>query len=443
MSSTYVRWVAWWILGLVLLAGPAKPARATSWGLNTFSDTVAWSDAIAVAEVVKVRALQKHSEGDRGKVDVAIRVLEQLKGSLPAEVEVDEIDPGDATSFRSPHPPLPDELTGKRLLLFLRRDDEKHSWKGYGRFLVEDSIVRDIAFGDAGYFRTYGGQSFPLVHIRAMVAQLNLIQAACPIRKHDAKNPEAALAACRTALFSEYDPVVWYGARRLLDRRIPESLAPDLIALLRRQDGLFPVGYLLVQCLERTCSETGVPALIEFLRNSGDHDSYTPRALRTITGQDFGRDAHEWQRWWAARQEHTGDATMAAQAVDAVSPEDTVVALRLAVRVGDRRQIEELILPHPEAAILWQERPGRTPLTDAERIQIESDPIRRLQVGDEVNVLGGKTVVVAEGQVTSDRLVLASGPTERDLYPVVRAGGRWRVEVTRLIERFKPRPRRK
>jgi hypothetical protein len=227
--------------------------------------------------------------------DVTVRVVEILKGNLTCEIRVIDLDLGDSSLQASPYRALPTELIGRRLLLLLTARKGEHDYRGYMRCLVEGDKVCDWAFGISRR------DSRSLQDVRAMVAQLNLIQAACPNDDNMVTNQDAALAGCRTALRSQYDEVVWYGLRRLMDRDIPASFVPDLLSVLKSQEGLFPNGYLVVQCLGKTNQESAVPGLIDVLRRTPRtiNDGYTVKALQAITGEEFGVNIASWENWWA------------------------------------------------------------------------------------------------------------------------------------------------
>lgn len=290
------------LLSILLTASFVSPAAATSYGLHAFADALHYCGVVVVAEVTEVIRVRPSKHGvkgpHRGVADISVRVLEHLKGRLPVEVNVTALDLGDPTTMRSPYKPLPENLVGRRLLLFLNRRAMDRSYEARYRFLVEADNVHHITFGDLRHKR------YSLATIRAMVAQLNLIQAACPRNKRDVRSEKAAMAACRLALYSRYAPVAWYGARRLLDRQIPADFVPDLTPLVGRQGEVLPVTHLAVQCLAKIGDERAVPTLVEFLRRNQQnyHGACAVKALRASTHQDFGTDVHRWESWWQAHQ---------------------------------------------------------------------------------------------------------------------------------------------
>lgn len=277
-------------------------AGATSWGLNSFGDTVYWSDVIVVAQVTEVVSTEKPIEEGfgkpLGKADLRVLVIERLKGNSPKEILVTGVDLGDPTGNASPYMPLPKNLEDVTLLLFLRGNGR---YEGYGRFAVEDAVVQNVAFADLrGHV--------PLSDVRAVVAQLNLIQSVCPRDKHKVVNEEAALAACRTALHSQYDPVIWYGARRLIDYDVPRSFAPDLVAALEEESSYFPVAYLLVQALGKAGDERGVPAVVGLMKKNPEtgNDTQTIEALKAMTGESFDT-SEQWLSWWESERQARGE----------------------------------------------------------------------------------------------------------------------------------------
>jgi len=284
------------LLALSLLPWLASPAGATSWGLNSFSDSVGWADAILIVQVERiVSSREKEGLGKLVReVDVDVRVVERFKGRTPEQLRVTDIDMGDPQTFSSPYVPLPDDLVGRRLLVFLAPKGKEDHRKARERFLVEEDRVRHVMFDDIQ------ADAYPLTDVRAMVAQLDLIQTACPGNRHKRTNAQAALAACRTALHSRYDPVVWYGARRLLDLNAPADLVDDLIPILESQKPHSRVRYLLVQCLAKTGDPRAIPPLIDALRRDPQNRD-VPEALKTLSGEDFGSDLDRWDRWWEKR----------------------------------------------------------------------------------------------------------------------------------------------
>lgn len=291
---------------LLLVVGIAPllsgSSYATSWGLNSFADSVYWSDAIVVGSVAGVESVSKPKDARvgefLGRADLRVTVRERLKGSPPERILVRDVDLGDPTTMASPYVPLPGKLSDATLLLFLRSGERQGKYTGYARFAVQQDHVRNIAF--SGLHQDV----FPLGDVRAMIAQLNLIQRVCPRDKHKVVSEKSAVAACRTALHSEYDQVVWYGARRLLDLEIPADFVPDLLSVLEREESYFPVGYLVIQCLAKTGDERAVPALIEWLEKSPRtaNDAYVVKALKRITGEDF-ETSEQWARWWRAKRQ--------------------------------------------------------------------------------------------------------------------------------------------
>lgn len=234
---------------LVLCFGTSDSANATSILLPYFGSTVRSNQHIVVARVDRVENLRPVKGGLGGKplgtADIAVTVVEQLKGTTPKSIRVVGIDLGDPETMDSPYLPLPEELQGQHLLLFLRRTDEKEVYRARQRFLVTaghgspgspptPALVRDIAFSNHTLYRK---ASYPLGKIRAMVAQLGPIQTAWASQKVNRKT--VALAACRTALYSEYDPVVLYGAHELSHLQPPKDISEDILHCLeRRQQGV-------------------------------------------------------------------------------------------------------------------------------------------------------------------------------------------------------------
>lgn len=283
---------------MALLCIWVPSTQATTWGLNSLGDSVYWSQAIALVRVKSIERLEKPQDKAskfRGFADVTVQVKECLKGTLPAEIRITKLDLGDPTLNASPAEPLPDKLIGLDLLVFVTPLGEDKSAYKAGRGWVEDGVVKGMAFS--------GVREKPLVDMRAIITELVLVQRNCPIARHDVTNEAAALAACHTALHSQYPEVVWYGARRLLDRPIPAHFVDDLAVLAHREKSSFPVRYLLVRCLGKAKEKKAVPILIEILRRD-EKDTYVQKALEELTGESYGTDLAKWRAWWNKHEEH-------------------------------------------------------------------------------------------------------------------------------------------
>jgi len=295
-------------MGLVLAAlatvvVAVEPASATSWGLNSFGDEVQWTDSIVVAKVKTVKKVVQRAKAPRGGkhlgyATVTVEVLERLKGDVPDEIRVTKVDLGDPTTMVSPRLPLPANLVDQKLVLFLRGKAGPVR-ECFERALLDGETIVNLAVDD--------GRNLRLQDFRAMVAQLLLIQSVCPIRKQRGAKVGPALAACRTALHSQYRQVVRYGAARLWSYDIPADYVSDLAEAAEREGKRSPILRLLVMCIAKIKNQSGGPALICLLRtHPKDKDRYNhevvQKALKDLTGQDFGGDVDKWKAWWNANR---------------------------------------------------------------------------------------------------------------------------------------------
>jgi hypothetical protein len=276
------------LLALLLLSR----AQATTWGLNSLGDTVSWSVAIAVVKVKSIERVEKVARrvASHELADVVVEVRQSLKGTLPAEIRILKLDLGEKSLNASPFPPLPEKLVGLELLVFLTHaEGQKAAYRANNRGWIEKGVVQGMAFS--------GLRQKPLEDMRAIVSELAAIQKDCPGERYLVKDEAVAIAACRSAVRSKYPEVIWYGARRLLDHRVPAELVADLLPIAQREKSSHPVRYLVVRCLGKAGDKKAVPVLIEILRTD-PKDTYVVDALEELSGQKHGADIARWEAWW-------------------------------------------------------------------------------------------------------------------------------------------------
>lgn len=125
-------------------------------------------------------------------------------------------------------------------------------------------------------------------------------------------------------------------------------------------------------------------------------------------------------------------------ATQEAAPTDVFRALFLAMLNNDRAGVEAVILPHPQAEILWT----GNPLTDWQRQQVTTTLQRGLtmyevQPGTRVVLPGGREVLITDAMVDPNRklywpiLGLEKMPTP--LWFQRTPGGPWKVDASPLI----------
>jgi hypothetical protein len=122
-----------------------------------------------------------------------------------------------------------------------------------------------------------------------------------------------------------------------------------------------------------------------------------------------------------------GDHTAGAR-----TPEQTIKAFLIAMFDKDQDAVRRTTLPNPDLALLWQ----GDALTPAQRAmamaELESWHFRRLKVGDEVQLPGGKKLVIDEKRVNDRRLMITV--TDSPLpFLLVKVGEEWKVDARPVI----------
>jgi hypothetical protein len=115
------------------------------------------------------------------------------------------------------------------------------------------------------------------------------------------------------------------------------------------------------------------------------------------------------------------------------SPEDVLRQFLVALARGKRKQTADLMLPHPNAGLLFQGKSAPPQVVAQIEKQLASEEIRRLKPGDQVSLPGGETMTVGDDDVKNDR-VLVQIPSQPVPYSLVRKKNGWRVDATPIIQ---------
>jgi hypothetical protein len=114
------------------------------------------------------------------------------------------------------------------------------------------------------------------------------------------------------------------------------------------------------------------------------------------------------------------------------TPEQTIKALFIAMIDEDQDAVRRLTVPNPDLAFLWQ----GDKLTPAQRAtaiaELDSWHFRRLKVGDEVQLPGGKKFVVDAKRV-NDRHLMISVTDSPLPFLLVKTGEEWKVDSRPII----------
>ena len=114
------------------------------------------------------------------------------------------------------------------------------------------------------------------------------------------------------------------------------------------------------------------------------------------------------------------------------TPEETIKAFVTAMFDEDQDGIRRTALPNPDLALLWQ----GDKLTAVQRAmaiaELKSWRFRRLKVGDEVQLPGGKKFVIDENRVDERHLMISV--TDSPLpFLLVKVGQEWKVDASPVI----------
>lgn len=99
-----------------------------------------------------------------------------------------------------------------------------------------------------------------------------------------------------------------------------------------------------------------------------------------------------------------------AEGVSEASPEDMLRQFLLALAGGDRRRVASSMLPHPNAAIVFQGAAAPPQVVEQMAKQLEAEEVRRLKLGDKVSLPGGDTMVVDRSRFVVGRREAARPP---------------------------------
>ena len=97
------------------------------------------------------------------------------------------------------------------------------------------------------------------------------------------------------------------------------------------------------------------------------------------------------------------------------------------------------MLPHPNAAVLFQGESAPPQVVAQIEKQLASEEIRQLKPGDKVSLPGGGTMTVGADDVNADQVLLQI-PNHPVPYSVVRKKNGWRVDATPIIQARKDGP---
>lgn len=125
-------------------------------------------------------------------------------------------------------------------------------------------------------------------------------------------------------------------------------------------------------------------------------------------------------------------------------PEGVARVFLRGVFLSDREDVERVILPHEDAAVLWKDGEPRNDERHRAVVKHMAEEMtwRELEPGDQVRLTGGRTFRVTKDMAGPDRKVLLpAGPWGRTTpmpIPLRRRDGRWKVDPSPVI----PMPRR-
>lgn len=115
------------------------------------------------------------------------------------------------------------------------------------------------------------------------------------------------------------------------------------------------------------------------------------------------------------------------------SPEDVMRQILVALAGGKRKQAADLMLPHPNAALLFQGEFAPPQVVAQIEKQLLSEQISHLKPGDVVSLPSGETMTVGLDDVIADRVLLQI-PDHPVPYSVVRKKNGWRVDATPIVQ---------
>jgi hypothetical protein len=119
--------------------------------------------------------------------------------------------------------------------------------------------------------------------------------------------------------------------------------------------------------------------------------------------------------------------------LDKRSPEEIARAFLVAMVLRDADAISQLILPNPEAELLWKDKPLPIELRARARDAAESTPLRRLKTGDVVALPDGQRYTVKKDLVTDTRVLIMPEGFKLPLVVEQDDVDQWKVNAEALI----------
>lgn len=116
-----------------------------------------------------------------------------------------------------------------------------------------------------------------------------------------------------------------------------------------------------------------------------------------------------------------------------LSPEESVREFTIAVIMEDADAIRQLVLPHKDMAFLWTSGEALAPQAQAEMVnQIRSLAVRRLKIGEKVDVPGVGLIVMDEDRINQRRqqVTFPGNPIPFDVHLMPQG---WRIDATPVI----------
>lgn len=118
------------------------------------------------------------------------------------------------------------------------------------------------------------------------------------------------------------------------------------------------------------------------------------------------------------------------------NPEDAIRDLWTAMLAQDESAVRKLILPNPDAQVLWGGEPVPPEHRETARKSIAEMSFREVHPGDHFSLPDGRTLVVTEDMVSADRCLLQpiiDGQAMPVPFSVCRVDATWKVDAGPLI----------
>lgn len=119
-------------------------------------------------------------------------------------------------------------------------------------------------------------------------------------------------------------------------------------------------------------------------------------------------------------------------AFDPSNPEAALREFMAAMAARDSERLQQVIVPHADAAILWEGEPPPPDTVSMMVHSIRSMPLTRLRLGERARVPSGGTEILGASRINEDRAEFLT-PFDEQPVVVIRADGIWRVDASRLI----------